>query len=319
MATSGTATFNLTRDDIINDALINAGVLDPEGGIASAGQLTTAARRLNTMIKAWQNIGLQIWERKFVVIPLAIGKGVYALSTTTGDTVYQINFQTTTSVAALNGASSVTLTDATGMTSGMGIGIQSPTNTWFWTTINGAPVGNVVTLTTVLPNAVSQFANVMVGPLPPRPTRLLDGYLNQAGAGSNTPVRIISKEEYFRFGQPNSPGTPVQIMYEPQLQAGLVKIYPVMNQTGNTLFLEVQALFQDFSSAGDNPDLPQEWLMAIVWGLAYELAFMYGMTETRLKLCKDSRDEWMMFAGDSSQEPSVQFQPDYYTTQGFHG
>lgn len=317
MATSGTATFNLTRDEIITDGFINAGILDPEGQAASATQITIAARRLNTMIKAWQNIGLQIWERKFVAIPLLAGKAVYALASTTQDAAYQINWQTTLSVAGVG--SSITVTNATGLTSGMGIGIQMTSGSWFWTTIGGVPAGNVVPLSAPLTGPASQYASVFAGPVPPRPTRLLDGYLNQTGSGSNTPVRIISKEEYFRFGTPQSPGTPVQIMYDPQLPYGLVKIYPVQNTAGNTLFLEAQALFEDFSSASDNPDLPQEWLMAIVWGLSYELAFMYGMTETRLNLCKANRDEWMGFAGDSSQEPAAFFQPDYYTTQGYHG
>lgn len=317
MATSGTATFNLSRDDIINDAFINAGILDPEGQTASTNQITTAARRLNTMIKAWQNIGLQIWERKFIAIPLQVGKAVYALATTTFDPVYQINWQTTLSAAG--SGSSITVTNVTGLASGMGIGIQMATGTWFWTTISGSPAGSTVSLASPMTGPANQYANVFAGPLPPRPTRLLDGYLNQTGSGSNTPVRIISKEEYFRFGTPTSPGTPVQIMYDPQLPYGLVKIYPVQNTAGNTLFLEAQALFEDFTTSTDNPDLPQEWLMAIVWGLSYELAFMYGMTETRLNLCKQSRDEWMGFAGDSSQEPSAMFQPDYYTTQGWHG
>ena len=319
MATSGTSTFNLTRDEIINEAAINAGILDPEGQTLTSTQITSMAKRLNTMVKAWQNLGLQIWERKFIVLPLQSGKQVYALSPTTNDPAIQVNWQTSISVAANSGAGTITVTNVTGLINGMGIGIQLSSGTWFFTSINGAPAGNVVTLTTVLSGAANQYATVMAGPKPSRPTRLLDGYLNQAGSGSNTPIRIISKEEYMRFGQPQSTGTPVQIYYDPQLPYGYVKTYPVMNTTSNTLFLEALCLFEDFAASGDNPDFPQEWLMALIWGLSYELSFQYGMTETRLAICERTRDQWVGFAGDSSQEPSVMFQPDYYVTQGWHG
>lgn len=316
MSTSGVYTFNLTRDNIINAALRKIGVLDSEGQTATATQITNAAETLNGVVKAWQNVGLQIWERKLISIPIISGKGQYDLSTTSSDVAYQINWQTTLSVTAANAAITVTVTTVTGLVSGMGIGIQLATGNWYWTTINGAPAGNVVTLTAGLSGAANQYAKVMVGPKPARPTRLLDGFLNQSN-GSDMPIRLISKEEYYRFGVKTSTGTPVQVVYDPNLNYGIVNTYPVINASGYTLFLEALTLFEDFAASTDNPDFPQEWLHALIWALAYELAIEYQVTETRLGILEKNRDRWLAFAGESSQEGSVFMQPDYYASSQY--
>ena len=54
MATSGSADYNVTRDDIITEALELIGVLG-EGESPNAAQLTSSARTLNIMVKSWQN------------------------------------------------------------------------------------------------------------------------------------------------------------------------------------------------------------------------------------------------------------------------
>jgi hypothetical protein len=316
MASSGVYSFNLTRDNIINAALRKIGILDPEGQVATATQITNAAETLNAIVKAWQNTGLQIWERKLVAVPLISGKGQYDLTTTSGDIAWQSNWQTTISVAAASGATTITVTTVTGMVSGMGIGIQLATGTWYWTTINGAPAGNVVTITAGLSGAANQYAKVIAGPACARPTRLLDGMLNQSN-GSDMPIRIITKEEYLRFGAKTSTGTPVQVVYDPNINYGIFNTYPVINVAGYTLFLEALTLFEDFVNSTDNPDFPPEWLMALVWGLAYELAIEYQVTETRLGLLEKSRDKWLFDAEASSQEPSVLFQPDYYASSQY--
>lgn len=333
MSTSGTYVFNLTRDSIINAALRKIGVLDPEGQTASATQITNAAESLNTMVKAWQNIGLQIWTRKNIVIPLVPGKGQYLLSVVNNEslgttipppTMFQANFVTEAYLGRTVGSTSMLVTNTTGFVAGMGVAIQLTAGYWFITTVASVSTINIFTLQNALPAAILAGAKFMVGPTAfGRPTRLLDAYLNQSN-GSDMPIRIITKEEYNRFGVKTSTGTPVQIVYEPNLNYGILNTYPVMSgtvpataQSGYTLFVEVQALFEDFTVTGDNPDFPQEWLQALVWGLAYELAIEYQMTETRLGIFEKRRDEWLSFAGDSSQEPSVLFQPDYYASSQY--
>ena len=189
MARSGTYTFTVTRDDIINQALIDVGALDPEGGTASATQVINAALVLNMLIKSWHVSGMHLWTRQMVSIPL------------TGSATYSL------------GTSSV------------------------------------------------------------RPLRVVDGYI-RAMAGNDTPIRVISKDEYNRFGLKTSTGISVNVYYDPQLDDGIIYVYPLAS-TG-TLWLECEYPLMDFAASTDNPDVPQEWYNALRWNLSKELQNMRG-------------------------------------------
>jgi len=63
MSTSGTTTWSLKRDAIINAALRKLAVL-PSGGTASATQITDAAEALNVMLKGFMVDGMPLWAIK---------------------------------------------------------------------------------------------------------------------------------------------------------------------------------------------------------------------------------------------------------------
>jgi hypothetical protein len=75
-----------------------------------------------------------------------------AKTTVTGNWNCTFAFATTLSVAGVATDLTVTLSSVTGITSGDVIGIQLDSGAAHWTTVNGAPVGNVVTLTVALPS-----------------------------------------------------------------------------------------------------------------------------------------------------------------------
>ena len=60
MATSNSYNFSRNRDELIKDAFIEAGILDPNDSMPSAeGQF--GAVQLNRMIKWWQADGKRLW------------------------------------------------------------------------------------------------------------------------------------------------------------------------------------------------------------------------------------------------------------------
>jgi hypothetical protein len=63
MATSGSADFSITRNDLVKYALINLGVLG-EGETPSSTQYTDGAMILNMIVKAWHADGMPLWARK---------------------------------------------------------------------------------------------------------------------------------------------------------------------------------------------------------------------------------------------------------------
>lgn len=226
MARSGTYSFTITRNEIITDALINVGALDPEGGTPTATQISNAALVLNMMVKSWAAQGKHLWTRRTIPITL------------TGASTYTLGPSTTTT----------------------------------------------------------------------RPLRVVDGYI-RTSTSNDTPIRVISKDEYNRFGIKTSVGTSVNVYYDPQLDNGIVYVYP-LSESG-TLYLEVEYPLQDFTASTDEPDIPQEWYNALRWNLAKEIAMGYGVGPTRYGSIKNEAKEQLdaVLGFDTESPQSVYFTP----------
>lgn len=332
MATSGTVTFRTNRNEIIKGALRVCGAIDPEDSNApSANQITNAAESLNLLVKSWEAIGLQLWERKYGVIFPQDNQGTFVLGSPgpAGDhaclsTPLGSGFiSTTLSANAAAGAGTVTLTSisTTGtvgipsisIATGYYIGIQLDDGSLFWTTVNGAPAGNVVTLTAVLTgaatsgNLVYSYQTKLI-----RPLRILDGFVRQIEQGNDVPVRIISREEYNRFGVKSSPGTPIQLYYDPGENSGTVYMYPTFQETDQLLYIEFTKPMDDFTNSTDDYDLPQEWGQALKFNLALMIAPEYGVPDAKFKQIQFLADKSFDLVNGYDQESpaSVFMQPD---------
>lgn len=313
MATSGSYNFTLTEEDIIYSALRKVGMIDPEGQTASATLIGNSAQTLNAMIKAWQADGLQIWVRKVATIFLTASQAKYQLGSDygAGGAHASLSHVYTTSGAASSGASTITVASATGMSNGDNIGIYQDDGTFHWTTLNGAPSGTTLTLTNALTddvasgNVVYTYTNKLAKPL-----RVYDGFMRNT-SNYDTPVRIISKEEYNRFGYKAAPGTTTQVMWEQETGNMNVYLYPVPTDPRLRLYLELHYPFQDFDVTTNNADFPSEWFQALIWGLALELSFEAGLEEKRIQLIGQTAKYWRDLALGASQENSVYFQPDF--------
>lgn len=80
MATSGTATFNLDLQELIEEAGERCGY-----EIRTGYDFKTARRSLNLMFMDWANRGLNMWTFEQLSIPLVPGTGTYVLGTDTVD------------------------------------------------------------------------------------------------------------------------------------------------------------------------------------------------------------------------------------------
>jgi len=87
MATSGTTTYSINRDDLITEALKLIEVLE-EGQSATATQLSDSLPTLQMMIKAMSAINLQLWKRTYITIsPLVLSQADYEIGPTGADEV----------------------------------------------------------------------------------------------------------------------------------------------------------------------------------------------------------------------------------------
>ena len=87
MATSGTTSFSVTRNDIISASLRLLGVLE-EGATPNPTAIENASLVLNMMIKDWMTDGIKLWTTTEIVLPLVAGQTSYSIgSDNTNDLV----------------------------------------------------------------------------------------------------------------------------------------------------------------------------------------------------------------------------------------
>jgi hypothetical protein len=136
----------------------------------------------------------------------------------------------------------------------------------------------------------------------PKPLKVIQAYLRNTSSSIDTPVRIITRDEYERLGNKTSSGEPVQIFYEPLLTTGVLHVFPVPDATvaaANTLYIIYQRPFEDFDASTDEPDFPQEYYHTLKFQLADVLAPEYGLSlQERQDLAaraKRTKDEALSF------------------------
>jgi hypothetical protein len=303
MATSGVVTFRTTRNQIIEGALRIVGAIDPETAVpATASQITTGAEALNLLAKAWQTDGLQLWKRGYVAVFLRSAQQHYVLGNPApaGDqacisTPLGTGLVATTAVSCsgttLNVSSiSSVATDgipAISIGASWNIGIRTTEGEFFWTTVNGAPAGNTITLATSFgSNTLNSRPTVYAYQTKAiRPLRVLDAFVRTSPPnGTDIPVRLISQDEYNRFGNKESQGMPIQARFDPQSNRAIISVYPLRAiNSGDILYLECQFPIEDFVNANDDYDFPQEWGAALKYNLALHIAPEYGVSDAKFK------------------------------------
>ena len=289
MTTSGIVTFSVTRDQIIQDAMFDAGALGV-GESVNDNDLQFCSRRLNMMAKQWQGRqdfapGLKMWSRKRGNLFLSATTGQYTVGP--GGTGWATSFtQLTTTAAASAGASTVLVSSITGLSSGDNIGIVLDSLAIQWTTINGAPSGSTVTLTNVLTGSAASGNTVYTYPTTSQARRPLEivTVLCRDQNQNDVPIYKMTVQEYEALptkAQPSSPTDVTAIYYEAQLGNGILYTDAGAAADCNKyLHMVYLSPIEDFNAATDTPDYPQEWYLALVTGLAVNIAPAFQLPVT---------------------------------------
>ncbi len=310
MATSGSYDFTATRDSIIQGALRLIGAL-AQGETPATAATTEAAEALNLMVKAWASDGMPLWALKQGwILPVSSTNDVSAGPT--GGHFTNSYVSTTTSVAAVSGATTITLTSVTGVANNYYIGILLDDTTMQWTTVSGAPSGSVVTLATALTDDVAAGNRVYCYQTKAqRPLRVIGAWAQYQSTSQRYPLNYVTKDQFRNLGYLGTASVPNQITYDPQLDNGTFSFFPRIS--GGDLVIEVryQVQFQDFDASSDTPDFPQEWHEALKYGLAVRLAPEYGMPPNdRSALFKEAALVRELALNNGTEEGSILFMPD---------
>lgn len=301
-AIAGTSTFTYNRDQIIKRALRQCGAIE-SGETPGAQEIQDAADALNAMVSAWQATGLHLWAESEAVLFLQPGQIQYSLGGTNRDNCSldsqpnQTN-QTTLVFNAAAVATTIIVQSTLGFQNGDAIGIVLADNSTFWTTITSFVPGDwnadwnndfdtvspgTVNLATGLPSPVAAGSLVFdYGSKIVRPLRIINARRHYWQSGLDTPMIRQSRLDYREMPNKTTEGTITQYFYDPQLTTGYVWIWPAPPDSLSAMKFTWMRPINDFASSNETPDFPQEWINAITWGLAEEIAPEYDIPAQRL-------------------------------------
>lgn len=278
MATSGSTDFSVDRDSIITEALQLCGVV-PEGGTPTANQLSDSARTLNMLVKNLQVKGFNLFTIRQGIIFPEKDKVKYKLGGAGADKACNASdFVKTTVKTAYTSGTNLDVTSTTGMTNSDVIGVVLDDGTLEWRTLTVVD-GDSVTLSSGLSSAaaagnlVYSYTSAI-----PRPLRILSAFSRDESNEIDIEITINSKQEYDNQSNKTSESTYVnQLYYDPQLDQGLVYVWPEPSDMTNLIYIQYTRPLDDFDSASNTPDFPQEWYLPLSLKLASLLAVKYGV------------------------------------------
>lgn len=130
--------------------------------------------------------------------------------------------------------------------------------------------------------------------------------------GIDTPMNLLSREEYYDLPNKAGAGMPVSWYFDPQRSTRTLYLWlvPPASIAANTaLNYTYSRVIDDIDALENDPDVPQEWLEALIYALADRLANSYGadnatLTAFAAKLVKDLSDQ-------DQESASLFLQPSY--------
>lgn len=145
----------------------------------------------------------------------------------------------------------------------------------------------------------------------PKPLRIIQAFWTPTG-GTNTPLNIYNRYDFNELPQGATyTGDPVNFYYQPLRVSGSIKLWPTPANSTTSITFHYQSMYEDMDAAANDFDFPSEWMMAIVYSLAWAMSPEYGIPPTdRMQLQKEA-DFWHQYVLTlGPEEGSIFIQPD---------
>lgn len=316
MATSGTFSFTVNRDQVIRQAMLNIGKLEGLENPTNE-EVNDCNLLLNMLVKQWMGRtdfapGLKVWKRKWGYLFLDYNGSSYTVGT--GGTGWTNSFtSTTTSATAASGATTISVTSATGFADTYHIGIQLDSGALQWTTVSGAPVGTTITLAAALTGQSSSGSVVYVYQTIAQQPLNIETCVLRDNNNVDTPINIMrTVQEYANLTNKvdtQNRSDPTAIYYEYQLtNSNLYTDCGASNDVTKYLVMSYMEPIQDMTNPSDNFEYPQESYLALTWGLSKQIAPMFNAPWTQLM--ETNYQAAVQIAGHKDAEVStLYFQP----------
>lgn len=287
MSVSGSSNFTRTRDQLITRALRICGVIRASE-TPGAQIVTDTAEALNAMVKRWQKKpDMRLWTVTEATLVPQAEQVRYELSSSSTDHATETLYETTLSAAEASGQTVLSATSTTNMTVSDNIGIVVDDGTVHWSTIS-SKTSTTVTIADALDddaasgNAVFNYTTKIV-----RPLKITDARRYNIAGATDTPLSpMLARLDYNALPNKTQTGTIMQAFYDPRRsdQSGYLYLWQPPTTVTDLVKFTWQRPIMDFDSASDDPDLPIEWVDAIVYNLAISIAAEYDVPADRLQV-----------------------------------
>ncbi len=288
MATSGVSTFATTRNEIINHAARLLGAARPGESVGSA-KIAQFDYALNAMVKHWQSKGLRVWTvAEGVLVPQA-DQQKYSLGTGSTDHAALASDFFTTALSADEAAAQTTLSvnDTDDIAVSDHVGVLLDDGTVQWSTVS-SKTSTTITIADALTDSASEDAAVFTYTTRlTRPLKVVDMRRYDVYTDTSVPVTMISRLDFRHLSAPLSVGEFTQAFYDKKLSAGELSFWPVPDVITQIAKFTFWRPIEDFVVAGDNPDLPQEWILCLGYNLAKVMIPEYGVGQQRAMEIKE--------------------------------
>ena len=304
---SGTWCWNPAAMTIISQALRRCGVINDEESPTQA-MYDATLMTLNGITKELETSGIHVWTEEEAILFLQQGQNRYLLGGCEDDAAHCCDAYAyllqTLAAPALQNATTIQLTDATGFIDGFHVGLFLDNGETFWTKQVGAPSGNIITIADAVPSNIPQ-GNWVFGYETniTRPLKVPRARLHYFQGSRDTPIQTISRQEYQDLPNKENPGLVTQFFYAPKLRQGELYAWqnPFMYGLNNATALRIKWYrpIQNWDDLTNTADFPQEWINPLSWILAEEIgpeydvpADRWGIISAKATKARERAEDW---------------------------
>jgi hypothetical protein len=299
--TSGSSSFNLDLNDIIEEAFERAGL-----ELRTGYDLRTARRSLNLMTIEWANRGINLWTIEEGQIVLQTGQPVYALPVNTIDLLDHVVRQNNAVSSNQTDINITRISESTYSTIPNKLTQGRPIQVW----INRQSGQSNITNVTLSGNITSTSTTINVSNASGLTTTgfiKIDsetiGYTNI----SNNQLLNCTRGQANTTAAAHTSGT---VLYVENLPC--INVWPAPNAGGNYTFVYWRLRrLQDSGSGVNVEDIPFRLIPCLVAGLAFYISMKKPeVTPDRITMLKnDYEQQWMMAADEDREKAAIRLAP----------
>lgn len=159
-----------------------------------------------------------------------------------------------------------------------------------------------------------------------KPLRLIQGqaltFARNISVSPNidTPMQILSRQEYLSLGSKFSLGMTNSVYLDVQTTTSTIYVYQTPDAATSTnyeLHFTAQRPIYDITNSTDIPDFPNEWMNVLIWGLADQIAIEHDVPANhRQEIMIRAEGYRNKLEGWDTEAASTFFAPDYRYRNG---